>query len=453
MIIFDIVQLITSVTLSFFFSMSETAMFSLTQVKIDGLQKNHPKRGNIISGLLSTPQKLLVSILTCNIFVNIYSTILASRIFLEIFPSYRANSGSHLWAVIITMTLVILIFGEVTPKSLAIKFAPSIALFVAPIFFVLIRVLFIFILVFRSISKFLVKIVGFTFYRGITENHEYKSGEMIEVIKEGGKSGAIDHQEKMILENAVNFTSVEIGKICRPRCDAFLLPHDIDINDAINLIREYRYSRIPIYRGDTENIIGILYIKDLLNAGLQTGKLFQLRRIFRKPIFVPGSLKAEKLLKLFQATHNHIAIVIDEFGGVMGLITMEDIIEQIVGDVVDKIDIKPLYQVISQDIIELESKLSIGDFNYIFDSNLFSNHCATIGGFVCEQMQMIPQTGTILKTDGLQFRIDSALPNKIERMTVTRLKSYAKLNRKRRGQSIKPKSGMISLLSGKRGNT
>ncbi len=424
LILFNVILLIILIGFSFFFSMSETALFSLTHSKIDILMTKYPKRGAIINSVLKTPQKLLVSILTCNIFANMFATVTASKIFIEVFPYTNTHHGGHLWFVIISMTLIILIFGEATPKSLAIKFAPSIAITVAPVFYFLIRVLFVIIFVFRSISKFIVNIIGFCFYNGIKESANYKPDELIEVINAGAKDGALHKQEPLILKNAVNFNEIEVGRICRPRGDMFMLPHNIALEDVIEKIREAKYSRIPVYRGNEENIIGILYTKDILKLNTVQYPDVSLKKLLRKPIFIPGSIRAEKVLRLFQATHNHIAIVIDEYSGVMGLITMEDIIEQIVGDVVDKNDIKPLYHFYSPDIVEVESKLPINDFNNIFSAKISSENCSTIGGYICEKMQKIPQAGEVYQEDFLRFKVDVAVPNRIESITVTRLKNF-----------------------------
>ncbi|OHD16247.1 MAG: hypothetical protein A2086_10965 [Spirochaetes bacterium GWD1_27_9] len=403
-------------SLSFFCSMSETSFFSLSNLKIEDIKKKHPRRGSLIASLVDSPQKLLVTILICNTFANIFATLTASKIFATYFPTM------NLWVLILTMTFMVLIFGEVTPKSLAIKIAPITSVLVAPVWFILEIVLTPFIFIFRQFVKVLVAIVSELFYPNIKESDSYKTDEVIEVIKESQKHGIIDKEEGAILGNVIEFANTEIWELMRPRNEIFSLSSDTIISEAIEKIKERKYSRIPVWEDEEENIIGILYVKDLLMINGTKRKLSYYKTILRKPFFVPESVKAEKLLRDFKTTNNHLAIVIDEYGGVAGLITMEDVLEAIIGEVIDKDDVRPLYYKYNTSMIEVEGKLDIDEFNKVFKTAIRSSEATTIAGFLLEKIKKIPNVGEIFLLDNLQFKISGALPNKIEKILITKIR-------------------------------
>jgi len=409
--------LIILLGLSFFFSCSETSLFSLSKTKLEEIKEKHPKRGAIIENLLVEPQRLLVTILICNTTVNILATIVASHIFSKLWPDFE------LWVLISVMTLLVLIFGEVTPKSIAIKFAPNISINVAPILLSLSFVLRPLIAIFKAISHSLVTLNSFLFFRKVKESYEFATDEMEEIITESLDKGLIAKEEGTILKNLIHFEDMEIWKIMTPRNEIFSVPVTMEINKAIELIKEKKYSRIPVWAENEENIIGILHIKELLKIeDRNLPLLYVSKKILKKPFFVPESMKVESLLKEFQTTNNHLALVIDEFGGISGLVTLEDLIETIIGDVIDKADVKPLYYKYNNSMIEVEGKITIEEFNDVFNTNIKSKEAVTVAGFLLENIKKIPKVGEIFNINNLQFRISEVKPNKIEKILITKLK-------------------------------
>lgn len=418
-----IILLILLLFLSFFFSSSETSLFSLSKSKIEEIKNKNSKKGALIEKLLEKPQKLLITILICNTTVNILATLTASHIFSKLFPNYQLS------ILIIVMTLLILIFGEVTPKSIAIKLASKISLLVAPIFLVLSFFLSPLIFIFISISKFLVNLNSFLFFRKVNENENFIIDEMEEVILESLNDGIIKKEESIILKNLIHFENIEVWQIMIPRKQIFSLPIETPLNEAIKIIKEKKYSRVPVWVENEENIIGILHIKEILKikySNIKGKSILDFKNILKKPFFIPESMKVETLLKNLQTTSNHLALVIDEFGGISGLVTLEDVIETIIGDVVDKEDIKPLYYKYNSSMIEVQSKITIEEFNNIFNVNLKSKEALTIGGFILEYIKRIPKVGEIFNFNNLQFRISEAKPNKIEKILITKLKHIRK---------------------------
>ncbi len=402
--------LIILLLLSGFFSGSETSIFSLSSLNLENIKRKHPKRGNIIAKLLAKPQRLLVTILICNTSINIFATLIA----IKIFPR---------WLAIILITFLILIFGEVTPKTLAIKAGASISVFVAPILYFLSIILTPFIYIFRKISTVLVFINSLLFFRNANESKNYHSDEMIEVIKESQDNGILNKEEGNILGNLIQFSSSDISRVARPRNEIFSISINTILGEIHELIKDKKYSRVPIWEDNEENIIGILYIKDLLKIKSKKRKLSYYRNILRKPFFIPESVKTEQLLKNFQATRNHIAIVIDEYGGISGMVTLEDVLEEIIGEIIDKDDIKPLYYKYNVKMIEIEAKIEIKEFNKIFKTNLKSREAITVSGYILEKIKRIPEVGEIIVLNNLQFRISKAASNKIEKIMITKLKN------------------------------
>ena len=308
-------------------------------------------------------------------------------------------------------------------KTLAIKAGASISVFVAPILYFLSIILTPFIYIFRKISTVLVFINSLLFFRNANESKNYHSDEMIEVIKESQDNGTLNKEEGNILGNLIQFSSSDISRVARPRNEIFSISINTILGEIHELIKDKKYSRVPIWEDNEENIIGILYIKDLLKIKSKKRKLSYYRNILRKPFFIPESVKTEQLLKNFQATRNHIAIVIDEYGGISGMVTLEDVLEEIIGEIIDKDDIKPLYYKYNVKMIEIEAKIEIKEFNKIFKTNLKSREAITVSGYILEKIKRIPEVGEIIVLNNLQFRISKAASNKIEKIMITKLKN------------------------------
>ncbi|HBD93572.1 MAG: hypothetical protein A2015_02510 [Spirochaetes bacterium GWF1_31_7] len=414
----EIVKFTLFISLSFFCSGSETALFSLNHSSLEDIINKYPKRGAIINHLLSNPQKLLLSIIFVNIFANIFVTLTANSLFSHYFPTVP------LAAQIIIITLFILIFGETTPKSIAISFNRKVSLTVAPLFYILSKILYPVIFLMSKVANFLVNINSYLFFRNEIEAKYYKSDEMIEVIQSSKSLGIIEEQESDILKNIIEFAETDIWKIMRPRDEIFSLSIDDNVKDIIKVIQEKKYSRIPVWKDDDENIIGILYAKEILHFKTNDEKLLSYKKYLREPIFIPETSSAEKILEMFKKTNNHLAIVIDEYGGIAGLITLEDILETILGDIVDKNDVVPLYHRYNHTMIEVDARMELTEFNEVFETDLKSNEAVTIGGYLLEKIKRIPKVSEIFMFNNLQFKVSGAQPHKIEKMMISKINKF-----------------------------
>jgi len=194
-------------------------------------------------------------------------------------------------------------------------------------------------------------------------------------------------------------------------------------------IKEKKYSRTPVWEDEEENIIGILNVRELVKSDCNKEDILEnYKSILAKPFFIPETMKVDNLLKTLQSSKQHLAIVIDEYGSVSGLVTMEDVIESIIGEVVDKEEIVPLFYKYNPSMIEVESKLELAEFNEIFKVNLKSDSAATIGGYLLEKVKRIPKGGELFKFDNLQFKVIGAEPNKIEKILITKVRKLKKKN-------------------------
>jgi putative hemolysin len=417
----DFLLFFLALIFSFFCSGSESALFSLNELKIEAILKKNPARGKLILFLLENPQKLLTTILTFSTFANIYATFITGKIIRAYLPDFEG------WLVPVVMVFVIIIFGDIIPKTLAINISSLISSWIAPFWYYSIKIFTPFIFVFKKISDFCVLINSKLFFRNVKEQKDYKIDEVIDVIKESRKHGIIDKDEELILGNIIEFTNAVVKDLIRPRNEIFSLSAETRIVDAMAVIKTKKFSRIPVWKNSEENIIGTLYIKELLK--LDPGskrRISGFKGLLKPPYFVPETMKAEKLLKNFQTTGNHLAIAIDEYGGISGMITLEDVLESIIGEVIDKDDIKPLYYKYNYNMIEVEGRIEISEFNAIFRTNVKSEDAITLGGYILEKLNRIPRSGETFNIDSLQFNISSSLPNKIEKILVTKLKKAKK---------------------------
>jgi putative hemolysin len=399
--------LISLFFLSVFFACSETSLFSLDNLKLEKIKNKLPRIGSIISKLLGKPEKLLVTILICNLGVNIFITLIA----IKIFPAYIA---------VPLTTIVIVIFAETVPKIIAITFSYSVSIIVAPFIYLVYLMLSPFSFIFHKTAEVFVNI-SLLFFKEKKESHSLQNEEMQDVIKESLENGALNKEEGIILSNLINFSNTDIYSVIKPRNSIFTVSFNDNLSGIIKRIKEKKFTKIPVWENNEENIVGILYAKDLVNLKNLRRKLSSVQDILKKPMFVPDSIKAEALLKQFRAEKNNIAIVIDEFGQVSGLITLEDIIEEIIGEIVDKEDVKPLYHRYNSRMIEVEAKMEIKELNKVFKLSLKPEQAVSVAGFILEKIRRIPDTGELIRVGNIQFTISSATPNKIERIMITKL--------------------------------
>lgn len=413
-----------------FFSGTEMALISLRKTRIKELAKKGNKRAILAEKILRDPEKFLATIQVGITLVSTIASAFAGVSISKIISPLLAQSSWVFFAknaetisftlIVIIITYLSIVIGELVPKSLGIKYSEKFSLFAAyPIYFLS--------KIFSPITKFLtissngiLKIFGDS-----TSFSEAKitEEELRTILYESHKAGTIKKHEHEILDNIFDFSDIAVGQIMTPRSKFFA----IDINEPneknIQSIIESGYTRIPVFKDRIDSIIGILNIKDLLKEIHQNPKLHTIEGLVKKAHFVPNTQRISDLLKEFQKEKNHIAIVTDEHGGVDGVITIEDILEEIVGDIEDENDEKNKPIISQKDgIYEIEGSLSIVDFNRYFNTNLPEDEAyTTISGILLEKFEKIPEVGTKTIIDNLEFTIKEKTERVIKIVTVKKL--------------------------------
>ncbi|MEI7830882.1 MAG: gliding motility-associated protein GldE [Prolixibacteraceae bacterium] len=342
--------LIVLLGLSALVSGSEVALFSLEPKDIELLKTNKKRSAQQILKLLSDPEQLLASILVGNNFINIAIVLLASHISDSLISFGDAKTFQFIFQTVI-ITFLLLLFGEIIPKVYAAHYPKSFALKISPFIDILGKVT-------KPINYILIHSTSFVNRRMNKHRRVLSIDEISKALKLANHEDLSDDKE--ILEGIVKFGSKSVSEIMHSRLDMVVVDFESDFNEVLEIIRNSGYSRMPVFSETLDQIKGILYIKDLL-PHITKGISFKWQTLIRLPFFVPETKKIDDLLEEFQKSKVHLAIVVDEFGGTSGLVTLEDILEEIVGDIVDEFD------------VEEKSFTKIGPNEYLFDGKTLLN--------------------------------------------------------------------------------
>jgi len=342
----SVVIVIILILLSAFLSGSEVAIFGLTTAQKAKLKEDKNKNSERIINLLTDPKKLLATILIGNNLVNVAIVIVSSFIMNEIFENYYLSPLLNFIVQVVLVTFLILLFGEVIPKVYANNYNVNFSrLMAAPITFLKI--------IFSPLSNLLISSTSII-DRKIDKKIELLNPEELEHALDLTRDSVENKEEKKILEGIVKFGNTDVKQIMTPRTDVVAFNEEIDYKTLINGLKTVKFSRIPVYEDSFDKIKGILYIKDLIGKIKEPSK-YNWNELLRDAKFVPENKKLDDLLKEFQEEKKHIAIVVDEYGGSSGIVSLEDVLEEIVGDITDEFD--------ETDI----SFIKIDDKNYLFD--------------------------------------------------------------------------------------
>ena len=418
---FDITLIIGTVLLcllllcSALISGAEVALFSLSKTHLDSGLEHGSRRMQIISGLLEKPKKLLATILVANNFINIGIVILFAFMGNFFFENIASEVLKFIVEVII-VTFLILLFGEILPKIYASRNNVKFALFMAYPLKVLDVLFSPFSAPMQSLTLLLQNKLG-----------RKKSNLSVDQLSHALELTSDDDttkQEQKILQGIVSFGNTDTKQVMRPRIDIFALDESLPYTEIIPEIVKNGYSRIPVYKENIDHITGVLYVKDLLPYIER--KQFKWTSLLRDPFFVPENKKLDDLMLEFQEKKVHLAIVVDEYGGTSGVISLEDIIEEIVGDISDEFDDDDLvYSKLDDKNFVFEGKTPLKDFYKVIkleDETLFENHkgeAETIAGFVLEISGSFPKNNSKITFDSYVFNIESLDKKRIKRIKVT----------------------------------
>jgi CBS domain containing-hemolysin-like protein len=399
----ETIALVILLGLSGFFSSAETALFSISKTKARHLAKEGGRPDELILRMKDDPHRLLTTILIGNNVVNVAASALATAVTLNAFPNYAVGVATFV------MTFLILVFGEVFPKSLATRNNIAIARFViGPIY--LLAWLFSPVIL---VLNFIPKLTG-----RIKETPSITEEELMTFVEVVEEEGEIKEAEKELIENIFEFDDTKASEIMTPRGDMFV----VDIGDPLDLkvVAESGFTRIPVVDGNLDHVVGILNIKDVFMHQATSKEQVQLSTIMHKPYFVPENKKLDKLLQQFKKRSHHIAIVVDEHGGVSGLITLEDALEEIVGEIRDETDREePLIVRLKPREWRVLGKTAVDDVNDVIGMEIpESTEYDTFSGYVLDQIGRIPQEKESLEIGGYNVVVQEMDGNRINKYLV-----------------------------------
>ena len=410
----DIASIITIgilLILSGFFSASETAISSLTPAKVRTLVEAKRPGSKYLSKLRKDFHKTLITILVGNNFVNILAASMTTVVMTDIFGSAAVGLATGV------LTLIILIFGEVVPKSLATTYAKSFALFVAPFLYFLGLILNPIIWMLDKLVKIILKIMGSKPQKQVTED------EILAMASIGHEEGSIDEHERELIENILEFDDIKARDIMTPRVHIDAMPEDFTLDHASEFVLNHTHTRIPVYRESLDHIVGIVSLKDLLKEKhSESEEEKTLRQMdLSTPLKVASSIKLHDLLVKFRNTKNHLALVLDEHGGTAGLITMEDILEELVGDIEDEEDKEEWVKEVAPNQFELSGRVTLEDLSDLTRLEFEHPEHKTLSFLLVEEIGELPKKGQKLKLENWQFTVTQMHRNTIMKVVAKKL--------------------------------
>ena len=408
----DVTILAIMVGLSGFFSGSEIALIGISKAKVSQLVKEKAKGATSLYKLKSNPSRMLATLNLGTNLVNVGSSALATQVSLEVF-------GDNGLAIAIgVMTFVLLVFGEITPKAYCNANATKISLKVSRIILVFSYVFYPFVLLFEKITNGILKAVGSSHQPPpITEQEIYS------VIEQGLEDKALQKHERELVHGALKFDDIVIRAVMTPRTKMFMLPAKTLLFDAMPLISKSGYSRIPIYKDTPDQIVGILNVRDLLKHLERDEKMLSLESLSRKPIFVSQEQRISKLLREMQGRQTHMAIVVDEFGGVEGCVTLEDLLEEIVGEIMDETDLEELnFKMLDKNTMLSSGDIEIDTVNEILKSEIpLGEDYSTLNGLLHDKLKDIPRKGDRIVIGSVKMTVEESANNQATRIKIEKI--------------------------------
>ena len=413
-LLFGIIGIIVLLFFSAMISGSEVALFSLSQSDLDELNSKNSSKANIINELLAKPKKLLATILVANNFINIGVVILFSYSLNSVFSVIQSTLLKFIVEVIL-VTFLLLLFGEVLPKVYASRNNIKFALLITYPLSVLDKLLSPISLPMRACTNYIQEKLG-------KQKTNFSVDQLSQAL-ELTSSDDTTQEEQKLLEGIVSFGSTDTKQVMSPRIDLFALDIDETFAEIYPKIVAKEYSRIPVYRDNIDHIEGVLFIKDLIPH--INKKEFDWKTLLREPFFVPENKKLDDLLKDFQSMKSHLAIVVDEYGGTSGIVSLEDVIEEIVGDISDEFDDENInYSQIDDKNFLFEGKINLKDFYRIIDvdEDLFEirkGEAETLAGFILEILVNFPKKGQKINFENCLFTIEVVDKKRVKQIKVT----------------------------------
>ena len=401
------IVLIVLLALSAFFSSAETALTTVNRIRIRNLADEGNKNAKTVLKITDDSSKMLTAILIGNNIVNLSAASLTTTLAYSLGGSMVAIASGIL-------TVAILLFGEITPKTMATIHAEKVSLAYAPIIHIFMKIMTPFVFIINGLTNvvlFILRVDPNDHKRAMTEN------ELRTIVNVSHESGVIENEERNMINNVFDLTDSEAKEIMVPRIDMTFVDVNASYEKLLEIFREAKYTRLPVYEDTTDNVIGILNVKDLLLYDDRTN--FSIRSIMREPFFTYEHKNTAELLKEMQASSLNIAIVLDEYGATAGLVTLEDLLEEIVGEIHDEYDANEEADItaLSEKEYLVNGSMNLYDMCEKLGIHLESEDYDSIGGYILEHLDHLPDEGESITTEnGILLRVEKMDKNRIEKV-------------------------------------
>ena len=397
------------VALSGFFSGGEIAFFSVPDTRAEALAEEGRRGSRALVQLKSSPDRLLITLLIGNNVVNIGAASIATYAATEAFGSAGVGIATG------GMTLLVLFFGEIIPKSFAAANAERISLVVAPVFLGLSKALAVLVVPLEALTRAVLPDS-----RGVIPT--VTEAEIRALTEIGHEVGEIDPHERRIIQKAFTLDTTQAWEVMTPRVGIFAWPADQALSDIASELQTVPFSRIPVYRGSLDEVTGILYVRDAYQALISGQRDVRLDRLAREAMFVPATVVLSQLLAEFQALRIHAGIVVDEHGGTDGLITLEDILEELVGEIDDETDVPTeVFQRAGKDTIVVEGSVDLREINHFFNCTLPVLEHRSLNGYLAQKFGRVPDPHDSVDAEGLRSAVSSSSDTYVTRARITRI--------------------------------
>ncbi len=390
------------IILSGLFSASETALTAFKSMDLEEIENTNPKTAKLLKKWLTKPNEILTAILLGNNIVNILASSIATVVTLQIMGS---KSGNAVAVATISMTVVVLIFGEITPKIVAKTYSKKISgIVIGPIY-----VLSIIALPIIKLLMFITKIISRMM--GVDIKHEnlmITEEEIKSYINVGEAEGIIEEEEREMIHSIIEFGDTTAKEVMTPRTSIFMLDAESTIDEVWDDIIQSGYSRIPVYGEDLDEILGILYVKDLMILAKKGTTDIPIKNVLREAYFVPDTKSIVEILNEFRSKQVHMAIVLDEYGGTVGLATIEDLIEEIIGEIKDEYDLHEEDEIekIGESKYRVDARINIEDLNKELELNIpESEDYESLGGYILDILGRVAEVEDVVELEGIKMKV------------------------------------------------
>ena len=407
--VWQIIILIILLVLSGFFSMSETALMALSKIRIRHMVEEGVKGAKLVEKLTEDPNKLVGAILIGNNIVNILASSLATTLFVDMVGA----SGVGIATAV--MTVLVLIFGEITPKSIAKQKSEEVSLKVSKPINIIVKILKPFIGIFSFISSLFIRLLG-----GDPKATEpfITEEELRTMVGVSEEEGVLEDVEKEMIFNVFDFADSQAKDVMVQRVDIVAVDTEATYEEVLEVIKTEQFSRIPVYNQTIDDIVGVLYVKDLIIAG-QNKEGFKVSDYMREPYYTFEFKKIKELFNEMKKTRNHLSVVLDEYGGTVGIVTIEDLIEEVFGDIEDEYDdYDKEIEVVKEDEYIVDGSAKLDDISELIGVNMESEEFDSVGGLIIGELGRFPDNKEEVTLNKIRFVVEEVDKNRIKKVRI-----------------------------------